>query len=351
MQQNPPSYPPHQPPTGPPSGPPSGPPGGMPPGPPPSGKRPVVPIVAGLVVVVALVVGGAALLLSGDDDGSTAETGGGGAGAGAGAAGTAASLTGTWEGTFDCGGETGLTLTIDDPGGGTLGANFAIHPPEGAIDADTTRYSMEGTSADGQLTLTGSEWILPEEPGADDVMVDLEADLTDRGNSEHLEGTAVGGGCSGFSVDRVSTEPWYAGVWEGAYGCSQGVTGLRMTIEPERRGVVEAVYEFYALAENPDVPSGSYRMEGTYDDARELSLNGVEWIEQPRNYGMVDLLFFAELGVDPQRLYGAITDLGDACNVFTLSRPEGGAEGESGEQPDGESGEQPEGQSDGQSEG
>lgn len=315
----------------------------MPPEPPGPGSgrsnRSTAPIIVAVVLVLAVVAGGGALLLSGSDgdDGdetdasattepSGEQTGEDGGDDGSAAAGSAASLTGTWEGTYVCeDGEHGLTLTIDDPGNGTVGANFATHEPGEEIDDGTTRWSTEGLTTDGLLTLEPREWIVPEEPTPADVAYGLEADLQERSDSERLEGRLNGPpdeGCTTYSVERTSTDPWYVGVWEGRYGCAQGLTGLRMTIEPERDGVVEALFEFYALPENPDVPSGSFRMEGTYDEAREVSLHGVEWVEQPAGYVMVDLLFIAELGVDPERLYGAVSDDDDSCSVFTLSRPD-----------------------------
>lgn len=285
----------------------------------------MLPVV--VIAVVACVVGVAAVLvLNGDDDdgGTTAagESGGDGdgGGGGAGAAGAATSLTGTWEGTYECvRGTAGLTLTIDDSGDGEIGANFAYAPTEENPDTPSGRYSMEGTADEGLLTLEGDQWIDPED-GGNHPMLGIEADLTSRTSPDHLEGTLTGGeGCTTFTVDRVSTDQWYVGTWEGAYGCTQGVTGLRLTIEPGPEDTVTAVYEFRAVPENPDVPSGSFAMEGTYHD-RRLTLEGVEWIDQPSGYLMVDLEFIPELGIDPLRMYGTVGADGlSGCTVFTLS--------------------------------
>jgi hypothetical protein len=233
---------------------------------------------------------------------------------------SAQSLTGTWEGTYECAaGQAGLTLTVDDDrGDDEVAANFEYHPPDGATGA-TGRYSMEGTVTDGQLALTGLEWIEPRE-GGDQPMVGLEAAVADRSDTEHLEGTVVGEGCTSFAVDRVSTEPWYVGAWSGTYGCSQGITGLTLTIEDLGDRAVEATYDFYAVPENPGVPSGSYRMEGNYVDG-EMVLTGVEWIDQPPGYAMVDLRIWSDLGIDPRRLYGTVRLSGggeSGCSLFTL---------------------------------
>jgi hypothetical protein len=301
-----------------------------PPGPPTKKSTWVLPVV--IIAVACVVVGGAAVLvLNGGDDGGTATAdgsggdgdGGGGSG-GAGAAGAATSLTGTWEGTYECvRGTAGLTLTIDDAGDGRIGANFAYHPTDDNPDTPTGRYSMEGSAGDGQLTLEGDRWIDPED-GGNHPMLGIEAERSSRTTPEHLEGTLTDGeGCTTFTVDRVSTDPWYVGTWEGAYGCTQGVTGLRLTIEPGPDDTVTAVYEFQAVPENPDVPSGSFAMEGVYQD-RTLTLEGVEWIERPQDYLMVDLEFIPELGIDPLRMYGAVDADGlSGCTVFTLSPVDG----------------------------
>lgn len=235
----------------------------------------------------------------------------------------AASLTGSWEGSYQCSqGPTGLTLTIDDRGDGQLAANFAYHPLPENPDVATGRYSMVGTSTDaGALSLQGDQWI---EQGGDYAMVGVDADSGSRTDPEHLEGTVVGEGCSTFAVDRVSTDPWYVGSWSGKYGCSQGMTGLTLTTEDSGDGNVQATYAFYAVPENPGVPSGSFRMEGTYVDG-ELGLTGVEWVDRPANYEMVDLRLWSELGIDPLRIYGTVQMTGGGesdCTLFTLDRVE-----------------------------
>jgi hypothetical protein len=234
----------------------------------------------------------------------------------------ALTLTGSWEGTYECAqGPTGLTLTIDDRGDDQMAANFAYHPLDENPDVATGRYSMVGTVTDGELSLEGDQWI---EQGGDYGMVGVESDIADRTDPEHLEGTVVGDGCTTFAVDRVSTEPWYTGTWSGKYGCNQGITGLTLTTEDAGDDTVRATYEFYEVPENPGVPSGSFIMEGPYVDG-ELELAGVEWVDRPENYEMVDLRLWSELGIDPQRIYGTVHLTGGGgsdCSLFTLDRVE-----------------------------
>ncbi|HEY8526642.1 MAG TPA: hypothetical protein VIL48_16860 [Acidimicrobiales bacterium] len=290
--------------------------------------------VAGSLVVVALL----GACSSGDDDETASstteaqggesggESSGGGSGGGAspfgggvpeGGGGPAEtnpdSLTGVWEGTYVCTqGETDLRLTIDDRGDGGVGAAFEFR----TSDDRAGRYSMVGNRDGGTLTLDGHEW-LEEVPNFH--MVGLRADLEGREDTETLSGTVEGEGCTEFTAERVDTAPWYAGTWRGQYGCTQGLTGLTLTIEPGEGNSVSAIFEFYAVEENPDVPSGSYRMEGTYDEGR-LYLDGVEWIERPPNYLMVPYVSNTDLGIDPNRIFGTVESPG--CNIFEMRRVE-----------------------------
>ena len=285
--------------------------------------------VIGSLVAVAVV----GACSSGDDDstsatsdqpGASSTTVGGEAGGSSsgGAAGGRAgfdprSLSGVWEGSYECAqGQTGLRLTVDDRGDGDVGASFEYFPMGGNPDVATGSYTMTGSNADGALALEGHEWL---EQGGDYAMVGLQAEVGGRSDTEALEGTVVGDGCSTFSLDRVSTDMWYVGAWKGAYGCAQGVTGLTLTIEPAADGQVSATYEFYAAPENPGVPSGSFRMTGTYDGGK-LSLQGSEWIEQPPGYLMVDYVSNPALGIDPHHLFGGVQGAG--CTLFTMDKVE-----------------------------
>jgi hypothetical protein len=278
--------------------------------------------VLGCLVVVS-VVGGCS---SGDDDssgGSTTTAGGDGDAAnpfggdsddGSSSA-DPASLTGVWEGTYECAqGPTGLHLTIDDRADGNVGAAFEFAPTSDSPDVPSGGYSMTGNKADGTLVLEGHEW-LEEARGYE--MVGLRADVGERGADDPLAGTVVGEGCTTFEVERTSSDPWYVGQWKGAYGCNQGVTGLTLTVEGQDPAQVAATYEFYAVNENPGVPSGSYRMTGTYDSGR-LALQGSEWIEQPEGYVMVDYESNADLGLDPHHMFGTV--MGSGCTLFTMDR-------------------------------
>jgi hypothetical protein len=241
------------------------------------------------------------------EEGAPPEEGGGG--------GDPTSLTGVWEGTYECAqGPTSLRLTVDDPGDGNVLAAFEYFPTDGNMDVATGSYTMSGSKSQDTLALDGDEWL---EQGGDYIMVGLEADLADRADSEALTGTVVGEGCTTFDVERVSTDPWYVGEWRGAYGCNQGVTGLTLTVDQSDAGDITAVFEFYAVPDNPGVPRGSFNMEGTYEGGT-LSLVGTDWIDQPTGYVVVDYEANNERGIDPNKLYGTV--LGEGCTLFTMDK-------------------------------
>ncbi len=53
---------------------------------------------------------------------------------------------------------------------------------------------------------------------------------------------------------------------------------------------VNAIFNFYPTQSNPSLPSGSYHMNGTFDEATgQLQLGGSSWIKRPANYDMVPL--------------------------------------------------------------
>jgi hypothetical protein len=96
-------------------------------------------------------------------------------------------------------------------------------------------------------------------------------------------------------ASKSSQLAFLSGSWEGTYACQQGLTSLRLTIDARSENNIDAVFYFYAHPSNPSVPSGSFRMEGTYQafNSREvpglLDLRGATWINRPSNYMTVDL--------------------------------------------------------------
>lgn len=108
------------------------------------------------------------------------------------------------------------------------------------------------------------------------------------------------------------------GVWEGAYDCGQGRTGLTLTLDATPSGQVTGVFDFWPRSDNPSVPRGSFRVEGTISQAGQLQLHGVSWISQPYNYSMVGLQGTVYRG-SPDSMLGDVTGA-PSCSRWAAKR-------------------------------
>ncbi len=107
------------------------------------------------------------------------------------------------------------------------------------------------------------------------------------------------------------------GVWVGKYICGQGITRLTLDVRADKGNRVKATFRFGPVKENPSVPLGSYRMSGTYSAlTRRIDLKGVEWVDRPLGYEMVDLR--GSMSADGLALKGDVPFVG--CSVFELTR-------------------------------
>ncbi len=55
------------------------------------------------------------------------------------------------------------------------------------------------------------------------------------------------------------------GTWEGTYVCRQGLTNLKLVVKAKSTTEIDAVFLFSAHPQNPNVPSGSFRMTGNLE--------------------------------------------------------------------------------------
>ncbi|MBT7609516.1 MAG: hypothetical protein HN576_07155 [Bacteriovoracaceae bacterium] len=80
---------------------------------------------------------------------------------------------------------------------------------------------------------------------------------------------------------------------------------------------VEAVFAFHATNTNKNIPTGNYKMKGSFDEkTRKLQLGGFSWINRPKNYDMVPLSGNIEKG--DSLFIGRVEFPG--CKMFTLKR-------------------------------
>ncbi len=98
--------------------------------------------------------------------------------------------------------------------------------------------------------------------------------------------------------------------WEGPYYCSQGVTQMTLTVLEREGDQVTAEFVFYANADNPNIPTGCYVVEGTLGEGTDgVSLRPKEWIEQP-DAGWVMTPIRATLDPQTRLMRGWIDHLG-----------------------------------------
>lgn len=224
-------------------------------------------------------------------------------------------VRGRWKGTYTCSqGETGLVLDIAGSSD-ALTATFGFHPIASDPHAASGSFTMTGRDVGGHLDLRRDHWI--DRPAGYD-MVDLGGDVGP--GTDTITGTVVSAtsGCSTFTVRRATGTPGsdvaaVVGTWTGTYSCSQGETGLRLTIAAAGSGIT-ATFAFSALAANPDVPSGRFTMRGSFDDG-VVVLTHDRWVVRPPGYSMVDLVSDT---VSTSSMHGAVR--GGGCDTFAVHR-------------------------------
>jgi hypothetical protein len=108
------------------------------------------------------------------------------------------------------------------------------------------------------------------------------------------------------------------GPWVGTYTCGQGLTGISLTITEAHEGRAEALFHFYAVPENPGVPTGCFLQSGTYNaETRRVTLRGGRWLLQPPDY--VTVGFSGQLDRAGRRLTGKV--IGPrGCTTFRMER-------------------------------
>lgn len=107
---------------------------------------------------------------------------------------------GTFSGKYGCNqGMTGITLTTKDEGDGKVTATYEFYEVPENPGVPSGKFAMTGTYTDGELNLSGSEWI--DQPTGY-VMVDLKFRSEEGVDPQRLFGEVVGGGCSLFNLFR-----------------------------------------------------------------------------------------------------------------------------------------------------
>nr|WP_298130571.1 OmpA family protein [uncultured Pseudoxanthomonas sp.] len=108
------------------------------------------------------------------------------------------------------------------------------------------------------------------------------------------------------------------GPWVGTYVCSQGLTGLTLSITEAAPTRASALFHFHADPRNPRVPTGCFTMTGTYDPASgRLQLKGKDWLLKPGGYRVVH--FDGHVDAEGRSFTGKVSG-GTSCKQFDLGR-------------------------------
>lgn len=91
--------------------------------------------------------------------------------------------------------------------------------------------------------------------------------------------------CS-FAASNPMTE--VLGTYEGYYYASQGQTGVTLTVYKDGNDV-KAIFEFYNLPNRSNAKEGSFYMDVSMNDNGTYYFKGVEWIDRPSGYNMVNV--------------------------------------------------------------
>lgn len=79
------------------------------------------------------------------------------------------------------------------------------------------------------------------------------------------------------------------GKWTGNYTCLQGDTGVTLTLNGSKDGLVEGIFLFYPTLSNSSAATGRFIIRGSYFSDGSLILGGGAWIERPDGYQAVSL--------------------------------------------------------------
>ncbi len=101
--------------------------------------------------------------------------------------------------------------------------------------------------------------------------------------------------------------------WTGRYTCTQGITGMTLTLDDGADGELHGIVSFFAGPENPDVPSGQYTVAAVRDGSR-LRVEPRAWTVRPVDYNFASMEGTLTQG---GRVYSG-RYVGQGCGSFRL---------------------------------
>jgi hypothetical protein len=109
-------------------------------------------------------------------------------------------------------------------------------------------------------------------------------------------------------------------VYEGAYICSQGTTGLSLQIIGGKTyDGIYGIFHFHPILTNPNVPAGSFVVKGVFDEAGGLiNMEPISWITRPSRYAAGGLRGTSTDGGNT--FEGQITGALYSCSTFFIRK-------------------------------
>lgn len=131
-------------------------------------------------------------------------------------------------------------------------------------------------------------------------------------------------------ANPVATSADVQGIWTGTYVCAQGLTGVRLKLTPNGTQAVTGAFEFFPVAGNPNVASGTFAVTGIVKPG-QLELSPGSWITRPTSADYRPVRVRATIFSNPDKLQGNVTESNcgylEATRISTsvmseLSRPQ-----------------------------
>lgn len=114
------------------------------------------------------------------------------------------------------------------------------------------------------------------------------------------------------------------GAFEGGYTCAQGMTFLRLTLDGDTDGYIRGRFFFSSVSwqggSNLAVPDGEFTVTGRLNDQGQIVLQGERWIQQPANYGMVNLAGLVRRQSDGALVLEGNVGGAPGCTTFQVGR-------------------------------
>ena len=142
-----------------------------------------------------------------------------------------------------------------------------------------------------------------------------------RDNADYAKGWNSGGPIGSVSPAVQTQAPAAVPVeaeYQGVYFCGRQVASLKLQFYRDATARHRALLSFGPQATSPNIPRGSYYVEGSFDMlGGEVLLAPVQWVSQPPGYEWIGLNGRSD---DGGKTYSGRVSNSRECTIFTLKR-------------------------------